>query len=246
MIGRRIGALRAGGIVDEEQAAKHFIQAFREGKLGLWALDDMGLLNRSRDSTIAAIPAPAAGLALPEETGQLQPPVRTCPTSTELLDQSESGDVSSQPFGADKERPIVDGQNVQSTTSALEEPLFLLQPGSSTGDQLDLIPATSPTSMQISSYIGSFINEQRKAMTELSNSKTQIKKRERAAEAAKRKEKWQRKHPHLVKSDAVQGRVGGGRRGQRVFFVGGDKTRRKIEKKRYLARKVTKRRAKMR
>lgn len=56
-IGTRTGSLRQGGIVDEEAAARTVVQAFRDGRLGLWALDDMGLLFRGNEN-MAALPGP--------------------------------------------------------------------------------------------------------------------------------------------------------------------------------------------
>lgn len=68
-IGTRIGALRKGGEVDIEFAAKHFIRAFREGKLGLWALDDMGLLFRG-NKNVAQLQAPSSS-----SVGQIASPI---------------------------------------------------------------------------------------------------------------------------------------------------------------------------
>lgn len=59
-----MGFLQKGGVANEEYAARAFITAFREGKLGLWALDDMGLLFTGAEN-LASLPEP--NLNLPAE-----------------------------------------------------------------------------------------------------------------------------------------------------------------------------------
>ena len=82
-------------------------------------------------------------------------------------------------------------------------------------------------------------------MVQMSNSKSQVKKRAREKATGDRKAKWRARHPNL--SAAAGGaKVGGGRKGQRVFFVGGKVYRRRLEKKRNIARKVTKNRLRKR
>ena len=153
-IGTRVGALRKGGIIDEDFAARSFIRAFREGKLGLWALDDMGLLIRG-DEDQPRLPAPATSpLSLPYTRPQ------------PLLSRPE-----------------------------MEESLALITAGSSVPA---LIAEDSPTYMQISTFMAHHFELQRMESTQLSNTKNQIKKRERAEDAEKRKAKWIRKHPRLA------------------------------------------------
>lgn len=198
-LGTRIGAIRKGGIIDEDFAARALVRAFREGKLGLWALDDMGLLIRG-DEDQPRLPAP------PSETAAL-------------------------PFM--QPRPLL-------SAPELEESLSLIVPGASVPT---LIAETTPTYLQISNFMAHHFEAQRVTSTQLSNSKNQVKKRERAEEAEKRKEKWLRRHPNLQlrgRGESKRTKTG------RTFFLGGNRMKRKVEKGRYLARKVARKRKKMR
>ena len=42
-LGKRIGALRKGGVVDMDQSSQFLINAMRNGKFGRWTLDDLAL-----------------------------------------------------------------------------------------------------------------------------------------------------------------------------------------------------------
>ena len=209
-IGTRTGALRPGGVVDEEFAARTFIRAFRKGKLGLWALDDMGLLFRSPDE-------------LPD------PQLASKPLLVETLTPRSQLQVHE------------DHQLVLAEPE-VEDSLALLR---SSSGLPSLISTHSTTSLQISKYMAAYFAQQRTSLAELSTSKHQIKKRAKEEATEKRKAKWKAKHPNLSAA-AGGGKVGGVKKGQRAFFVGGKVHRRRLEKKRNIARKVTRNRLKKR
>lgn len=221
-IGQRIGAVRKGGVIDEEFAARAFIKAFRDGKLGLWALDDMGLLLKGHEN-------------MPNiDTGMTGPSRATAALTSSVAEPSDEADAT-------QVAPYL-------PQDALEESMALVVPKSmAKGEENRQLPAPldadSPTSRQVSTFVAAHFHAQRESMSELSMSKNQVKKRERLQAAEERKIKWKATHPGL--SDKAKG-VGGVKKGQSTFFIGGGKFRRKLEKKRYIARKVTKRRAKMR
>lgn len=201
-IGTRMGALRKGGEVDEDVAARLFITAFREGKLGLWALDDMGLLFTGNENTAQLDQPDGATLASPSKA--LAP--------TAVLPPAE-----------------------------LEISLSLLASPTS----LAVIPDDSQTSMQISTFVASHFVQQSLALAQLPSSKTQVRKRERVRATEQRQRKWREKHPELVKSGSIAGKGRTPKVHGRPFFVGGEKMRMKLEKKRRIAQRVDRRRRKM-
>jgi hypothetical protein len=64
-LARRLGALEPGGIPDTARATRWFIEAFRDGKLGGWALDDLTFTGphyarlRSGEAIPGGLPSPA-------------------------------------------------------------------------------------------------------------------------------------------------------------------------------------------
>ena len=204
-VGTRIGAIRKGGGVDTDLAARAFVQAFRDGKMGLWALDDMGLLLRG-DENISQIRSDQPGGA---------------PSS-----------VSPLAAGTDK---------VYLPPSEVDQSMALIQTNSKHPSLA--VADDSPTSQQVSTFVASYFAVQREAATQLSTSKNQIKKRARLEAAEERKRKWQVKHPHL--SRKTRG-IGNTRKaGGRIFMIGGNREYMRRQKKRVIARKVTRRRRKM-
>jgi hypothetical protein len=210
-VGQRLGALQPGGIVDEDFAARLLVRAFRQGKMGLWALDEMGL-SFSGDQNRPSLPAPA---------GDPQSPI------PKLLAERN----------ADRSLMLPEPH--------IQESMALLAPNTNLPN---IIAPDSPTSLQISTFVSHYVSAQQLSLTELSTSKNQVKKRERLVATEKREQKWRAKHPNLSSRvvGSNKGKIGGGRKGQAVFFVGGKRLRRKLEKKRSIARKVAKKRAKMR
>jgi hypothetical protein len=209
-VGTRTGALRPGGVIDEEAAARTMIKAFRDGRLGLWALDDMGLLFRG-NANMAMLPGP--------------------------------GDhVSALPLPAETQLAMSSKQRVLLGPPEVEESLALI---SSPSNVPSIITPNSATSTQISTFVSSFFEAQRRTLTELSTSKNQVKKRELIIKNDARKMKWKVKFPNLVKTTSMLARgVGKAKGASRPFYIGGDVLRRKVEKARIIARKVTKKRNK--
>lgn len=187
------------------------VQAFREGRLGLWALDDMGLLFRGNEN-MAQLPGPedhVSSLPLPSDSSLL-------------------------------ERPQAD----HLLTTQVDESMALIASPTSVPS---LIAPDSPTSLQISSYISTFFDLQRRSLTELSTSKNQIKKRELEVKNEERKMKWKKKFPDLIKTTSKISRgVGLAKGASRPFYIGGNVLKRKIERARTIARKVDRKRAKRR
>lgn len=211
-IGKRTGSLLPGGVVDEEAAARTMIQAFRDGRLGLWALDDMGLLFRGNEN-MALLPGPE------DSVSQLPLPV----------EPAQETSVSLQSQLAEPE--------VENSMALIASPTSVPS----------LITPDSPTNTQISTFIAAHFEIQRRALTELSMSKNQIKKREIIIKNEERKRKWKAKYPNLAKTTSKISRgVGIAKGASRPFYIGGNVLKRRIERARTLARKVDKKRAKRR
>ena len=182
------------------------MQAFRDGKMGLWALDDMGLLLRG-DENISQIRNDRSG-------GGSRP--------------------SDSPLANEADKAYL-------PPSEVEQSMALIQTNSK--HSALAVADDSPTSRQVSGYVASHFAIQREASTQLSTSKNQIKKRARLEASEERKRKWQVKHPNL--SRKTRG-IGNTRKaGGRIFMIGGNREYMRRQKKRVIARKVTRRRRKM-
>lgn len=193
------------------------IQAFREGRLGLWALDDMGLLFRGNEN-MAQLPGPEDHVSqLPVPSASLQDSPESRMQLAALLapvQVNESMDLIASPSAVPS--LITENSPTSLQISSYISNFFELQKQSLT-------------------ELSTSKNQVKKRDLEVKNEKRKMKWKTKFPDLIK------------TKNDSKISRgVGLAKGARKPFYIGGFTLKRKIERARSIARKVDKKRAKRR
>lgn len=190
------------------------IQAFRTGRLGLWALDDMGLLFRGNDN-MAALPGP-------EDLHVASLPLLPPPSAEQPQDIQWRAALA--PPEVDESMALI-----SSFSSSVPS---IIQPNSPTSNQISTFVSSFFQAQALSlSELSTSKNQIKKRELQAKNEARKLKWRAKHPNLIKTTSK-------LAKG------IGLAKGAKRPFYIGGSKARIKIEKARILARRLDRKRKK--